>query len=468
MAPRLANQAMGLPSKSTTTWDAYPRNFRGAVLRNAHGCALTADRLTVDQDMSCDARFQADGEVGLMGAHISGTLSFKGATLRNRGGHALVAGGLNIGGDMLCEGAFWVLGDVGLIGAHISGMLDFRGARLYSPGGLALAADGLTVDQIMLCEQGFRAYGEVRLVGAHIRGALSFNGATLRNPGGLALNANRLAVDHYMLCRELQAKGEISLLGVHISGALHFRGASLHNPGGLALNANRLIVDEDLHWEDGFYAAGAVQLRDARLGGLYDSKDTWPAQLLLDGLTYSRLVDVRQVSTKPQPKQRLGWLRRSPVGYTPQPYEQLAAVYRRAGQPEAARKVLIAKQWDRRSTLHPLGKPLNWLAYLTVGYGYRTGRAGLWLAVLGGVGPQVFNHAYQIGLLTPARDKAQQPPFHAVGYAWDVLLPIINLGQESAWIPHGWAVRCTYGFILAGWVLTTAVVAGLTGVLKRD
>jgi hypothetical protein len=55
-----------------------------------------------------------------------------------------------------------------------------------------------------------------------------------------------------------------------------------------------------------------------------------------------------------------------------------------------------------------------------------------------------------------------------VEYALDVLLPNISLGQESAWIPHGWAARWTYGFILAGWVLTTAVVAGLTGVLKRD
>ena len=70
---------------------------------------------------------------------------------------------------------------------------------------------------------------------------------------------------------------------------------------------------------------------------------------------------------------------------------------------------------------------MNWLAYLTVGYGYRTGLAGVWLAILAGFGSQVFNYAHQMGLLTPARDKAQQPPFHAVEYALDVLLPIISL-----------------------------------------
>ena len=31
MAPRLANQTMGLPSKSTTSWDAYRRKMRAGL-----------------------------------------------------------------------------------------------------------------------------------------------------------------------------------------------------------------------------------------------------------------------------------------------------------------------------------------------------------------------------------------------------------------------------------------------------
>jgi hypothetical protein len=36
---------------------------------------------------------------------------------------------------------------------------------------------------------------------------------------------------------------------------------------------------------------------------------------------------------------RLAWLRRDPDGYLPQPYEQLAAVYRRTGHDWEARRV---------------------------------------------------------------------------------------------------------------------------------
>jgi hypothetical protein len=46
--------------------------------------------------------------------------------------------------------------------------------------------------------------------------------------------------------------------------------------------------------------------------------------------------------------------------------------------------------------------------------------------------------------------------------------PIVNLGQEGGWVPHRWAAVAYWALILVGWVLTTAVVAGLTGVLKRD
>ena len=53
-------------------------------------------------------------------------------------------------------------------------------------------------------------------------------------------------------------------------------------------------------------------------------------------------------------------------------------------------------------------------------------------------------------------------------YTLDLLLPIVSLGQDSAWIPHGPSERWVWLFLLMGWVLTTAVVAGLTSILKRD
>jgi hypothetical protein len=40
--------------------------------------------------------------------------------------------------------------------------------------------------------------------------------------------------------------------------------------------------------------------------------------------------------------------------------------------------------------------------------------------------------------------------------------------QQVHWIPQGVARWWTWASILAGWVLTTAVVAAMTGLLKRE
>ncbi len=46
--------------------------------------------------------------------------------------------------------------------------------------------------------------------------------------------------------------------------------------------------------------------------------------------------------------ERIAWLNRDPTGYSPQPYTQLAAIYRAEGHNGAARTVLIASQNRRR------------------------------------------------------------------------------------------------------------------------
>jgi hypothetical protein len=436
----------------------------GATLRSSTRRALNGIGLIVTQEMSCEG-LHAEGEVSLLAAHIGGRLRFDGARLRNSGRIALRAGGLTVDQGMFCSERFTAEGEVRLFGAHIGALLLFDGATLRNPGRVALRAGGLTVDQGMFCSKRFTAEGEVRLRGAHIGGQLNFDDATLRNPTGRALDGERLSVTQQVSCSGgFQADGEVRLRGAHIGGQLNFDDATLRNQGGVALCADGLSVDLDMSCSGKFLVEGTVRLRKARLGGLFDAQDSWPARLILDGLTY----DYLEATPKVPARRRLDWLRRDPDGYAPQPYEQLAAAYRRAGQPENARVVLITKQWDRRSTLNPLGKAWNWLLWATVGYGYRAWLAAVWLAGLLVLGHMRFTQAYAAELLVPRDPQDRQPAFHAVGYALDLLLPIVNLGQEGAWIPRGWAIYWTWGFTLVGWMLTTAVVAGFTGILKRD
>jgi adhesin HecA-like repeat protein len=443
-----------------------------ARLTNPCGRALSAASLVVEKGMFCTQGFSAEGEVRLRGAHIGRDLEFAGAKLRNRGGHALSAARLTVEQDMLCgterptEGAprrFTAEGEVRLVGAHIKGTLDCEGAALTNRGGSALAADGLTVEQEVSCGQGFTAKGAVRLLRARIGGSLNFDTAALHNPDGHALYAPGLTVGHGMVCREgFTAHGEISLLGAHIGAQLDLSGATLTNPRGLALDLARLrATTVFLRWLP--TPPERVNLIHAQVGVLTDDAASWPDQVSLRGFVYDTLDEQPPVSAR----QRLAWLGRDPGGYAPQPYEQLIAVYRRAGRDQDARTVAIAKQRVRRRTLPLAARAWSLLLDVLVGYGYRTWLAGVWLLGFVLAGWWIFDRAHPAYLVAP-KPPGERPLFHAGLYALDLLLPIGDLNYQGAWIARGWARGFWLAWILAGWVLTTAVLAALAGILKRD
>ena len=75
----------------------------------------------------------------------------------------------------------------------------------------------------------------------------------------------------------------------------------------------------------------------------------------------------------------------------------------------------------------------------------------------------------------PGQAGQDYETFNAYAYAADLLVPIVNLGQEQAWAPStsrsplgqiGWWVRWFTKFI--GWLLTALGAAAVTGVIRRD
>ena len=128
-------------------------------------------------------------------------------------------------------------------------------------------------------------------------------------------------------------------------------------------------------------------------------------------------------------------------------------------------KGILPKELSRRTELTWPGKVWNSLLYVTVGYGYRNWLAAVWLGALLVLGSLVFASAYPAHMHSAA---PVVPSFQPIIYALDVMLPIVNLGQQQAWIPQGPALACSWLLTGTGWILTTAVVAGLTNALKRD
>jgi hypothetical protein len=440
-------------------------NCEGATLTNEAGRALTADGLAIDSGLFLSAA-TVTGEVRLLGAHIGGVLTCEGATLTNQAGPALTADGLTVDRSLVLSAAT-VTGEVRLLGAHIGGQLACAGATLTNEAGRALSADGLTVDSGLFLSAA-TVTGEVRLLGAHIGGQLNCTEATLTNEAGRALYADRLTVDRGLFLSMAIVTGEVRLTGAHIGGQLNCTEATLANPSGLAVDLERAAVDVvDM---TPTILRGGIDLTHARVGGWYDAKDAWPAWLRLEGFAYDA-IDAPGVSAR----SRLRWVERHQGGYAPQPYEQLAGVYRRAGEDTSARTVAIAKQQARRAS------PKRWWArwpsrawsfFLrwTIGYGYRPTLVLPYLVGLFAVGSLVLNHADHAhpSMFAPTKTGPAQPGFNAARYTLDLLLPVANLKQRDTFIPLGYATWWVFGLTLGGWLLALVLVAGLTGVFKRD
>lgn len=136
---------------------------------------------------------------------------------------------------------------------------------------------------------------------------------------------------------------------------------------------------------------GKVVLSGARVVNLVDSASSWPGpgSLHMGGFGYENLVPQGAFPLT----RRLEWVAAATAEYNPEPYERLATVLRNSGEDEDAREVLLAKQRRRRETLPLAAKLWGYAQDWTVAYGYRPGRAALWMAVLWAATSVAFSHA---------------------------------------------------------------------------
>ncbi|UBU18644.1 hypothetical protein [Nonomuraea gerenzanensis] len=472
----------------------------GARAGRSGGLSLTAEGAVIDGGLSCARGFRSWGELSVQDARIGRRCVFSGARLSNPGGVALNAERLGVEGGLRIDDGFSAEGEVLLRGARVTGSLRCAQARLADPKGRALNAPLMEIGSGLRFTPAFVAEGEVFLDSTQVRGSVNFDGARLSNPGATALSLRRLGVTGRLSCSEgFRADGEIVLVTARIEGSLEFHGAALSNPGGRVLSLWEVNAGGGIDCCEGFTATGdvsirnsriaatlclaettidgelhlrgvdaaslrigprthllrSVDLRHSRVGVLDDVPARWPARVLMNGFTYDSLEAPLPV------RERLGWL--AGQAYQPQPYEQLAAVYRRQGHDEAARDVLLAKQRRRRSGQRLGARLWGHAQDWTVGYGYRPFRAALWLAALLLAGTVVFT-AHQ----PPAFKPGEAPPFNAFLYTLDLLLPIISFGQEGSFGPRGAQQWLAAAMIAAGWILATTILAGLTRALSRQ
>jgi cytoskeletal protein CcmA (bactofilin family) len=517
---------------------------------NKDGYALYARGIKVGGDAYLDEGFTACGAVRLTRADIAGTLSCKGAKLagNEQDRYALYARGMRVGGDVALDEGFTADGAVRLTRADITGAVSCSGAQLTGAdeNGDCLIADGIKVGGDVLLDKRFTASGPVRLLGADIAKRLDCRTSVLTgcDENHNALHGERIKVggdmwfdDAFIAC------GAVCLLSADITGQLSCAGARLTGRDiyGNALHGEGIKVGGDMCLDAGFIACGTISLASAHAGTLrwapaaqilaqvnlegasvgelrddWTSKRPtgyWPAdgKLRLDGFTYSRFGGDHQADVK----QRLAWIRsqykpklkptvrrsetfaapvitptsESTENFATQPYEQLAAVYRQAGQDSQARKVAIARRADLRKygNLNWYRRFGNWFLDTTIRYGYQTWRAAAALAILFGIFVWLSALAQQNHLIMPVgnteglhlvpsatRCTSSYPCFNPVGYAVDTVIPLINVHQADNWGPDGSTPRgeafmfATWIWTALGWALATLLVAGYTGLVRQE
>jgi hypothetical protein len=410
-------------------------------------------------------------------------------------------------------------GRVVLIGARLGGGVELPGARIVGRGSSALAAQGLSVggNALML---GVRLKGGIDLNAARIGGQLNLGEAKIKavlvapiagsrpaaQPGSAAgsgkfraraLNADGIAIRGRLGLVRLRTLGGLDLKGARIGGQLDLRKACIDGGGAPALALQGGRIGQGLLLRK-LAAKGALSFAGTRAADLVDD-GTWPAEagpIHLDGFRYGRITG-EGVPTRAA--ERRDWLAsgsRSTGRFRPQPYTQLARVFRAMGLPGEARQVLcwrereVCRQMRRDVRTAPLGRadlafgPLgravrvaglaagDALLRLVAGYGYKPFRAlwcllALWLLAAslaqaawreGSFAPNsdvvLVSEGWQRALAAdclpwagvcdpnPAQTWANDPSrgldwdsFHALGWGLDLAVPILDLGQTAAWAP---------------------------------
>lgn len=458
----------------------------GGTFKNPEGGALDCDGAEIGAGVFLRGRFMAQGEVNFRGARIRGQLACVGGTFNNMGGVALRCNGTEISADVFLRGGFMAQGEVDLAGAQIGGQLACNDGTFNNPAGVALDGQATKIGADVFLRTGFRAAGMVNFVRARIGGSIQcFDGSfsSSRLPA-LDFEAAEIGVTLF-LCDARNLEGTLCLRDTKVKN----------------------LADDGTAWPG-------------------------ETQLILDGFQYesfsdSFIPDSRR--TIRDGKKRLDWLLLQPkddlvVNFKSQPWNQLAKVLREEGREVDARFILRKRAswrfWHQpRNFWQWLEWPFSLLWGLLAGHGYAMRRPLILIAVVWAFGWLVFDVAKKTELMLPAppivvvdaeyraeatRTDSEYERFRPWLYSADVFIPFTVLHQESYWIPldgghqeidlsaeyawldqspiwiqpvfdwiergleNGWVKIWFWIEIVAGWVLTSIVVVGFSGLLRRD
>jgi hypothetical protein len=474
--------------------------------RQGDAQALVADHVTVDGSVHCQGGMVITGALSMVGAQVRGTVRLDGATILPANGQEPADGqepapaadtgekkvafngeGMTVGREFSAH-EVTVVGEVRLIDATITSTLELRGARLENPGGAALRLDRAEILSSLYCDKGFTANGEVGAIGAHIKGTAYFNDAEVGTKAAsavgtpsssrsrVALRLVRTAIDGDLgIWQNFTSHGRVILTRATIGGELTLLMTNLKGDVAADLTNARIGALTIT----GQPPDGILDLTRVRTEVFSDDPVRWHdrGRIVLNGLEYTS-IHMDRVTLK----DRYRWLSNGvkeaqaehggyyKPQYLAQPYEQLAQAYRRVGDDQAARYLMLEKCRQHTRATPPrqwYNRIWYYLQDILVGYGYTPFRALIWLAALLLLGTGVFRYVVQpVWIGTPPHRFGLGD---SVSYTLDLLMPVSSLSDRQIWhSANGTGEFLASALVVFGWILGATVVAGAARVLQRN
>ncbi|MBU8540007.1 bactofilin family protein [Falsiroseomonas tokyonensis] len=421
-----------------------------------------------------------------------------------------------------------IAGEVLVEGGRIGGNLDCNGIVIDATGDHAIQAEDLDASSVLL--RGAVITGSIRLSGARLSGDLDAFNLRVTSDDKPAIDAGAVETRGDVVLRAARVEGTLRLVSARIGSDLILQNALLSNPAKVALELNNTVVIGVFLLNGRAKVSGVLDLTGATIGTIHDAIAAWPTagDLLLNRCQYQAIVEGPVDAGT-----RIGWLalqdpQRWGEDFWPQPYEQLAKVFRDLGHDEDARRVLIAKERLQRSARRRRApnRALRFLLGVTDGvlavtllYGRQPLLVFAWLFFFWLMGVGAFQHAERIRAIMPnspvvlrslewtlcglghsearflittrqemnglaAAGQTQldcfKDQFEASGYPafnpWmfslETLFPVLEVGQKAYWRPdssqRGGAVVMAFFYFqsLIGWALSLLAVAGFSGLVK--
>jgi hypothetical protein len=493
------------------------------------GIRITGAWITQTLDLEACHVFR---DIGLIDCHFEATPILRAAIINRlyldgSSLPGLEAERLEARGGVYLRGA-QVKGEVNIAQSRLGGNLECDGATIRTVGGHAIDAAAIELRNLLL--RGATLRGGLTVAGARIAADLDCAGAVIEGADSVAIDATEVENGGSVVLRKAQIAGEVRLVASVVGGDLDVSGATLNHRGAMALDLSRTQIKGAFFLRDEARIGGALAMTGASVGTIHDEAACWPApgDLLLNRCRYGAFI-----AAPVDAASRIDWLsRQAPErwgeDFWPQPYEQLASVFREMGHGEDARSVLIMKEkLQRRARRARAGNPLwrallrandNFLA-VTVRYGRQPLLAFLWLTLFWVTGVAVFGVAEAGGAFKPNSavvlrspewtlcgvtaaeqrlvgappqpmsgraapgqtqldcyreqgEASSYPAFNPWFYSLDTLLPVLDLGQKSFWRPDPKgitgrvAINYFYFQAIVGWALSLLAVAGFSGLVK--